>query len=573
MPGYQNFFATTLYTDIGASDTAITLETIPVETSGRLVLEARNPTQREVISYSGIAGNQVTGVVRGIGGTTAKSHTKNSLVEMNLTAEDIEDLYDAFASFAATNGSGWYTLATPNITSVVYNGNRSYTMTLLGDRTNLLNPGTRLRTTRTTAAPTQSTSLNGTTQYWVKTSPNKLTFTDDFVVSAWIKLNSYPAAGAMIASRYNGTSGWSYYLDSSGRLNLQGVNAGSGNYSLVQSYQSIPLNKWVHVTAQLDMSAFTATSTTSYTMIDGVDVPALVFRAGTNPTALVQAGNLEIGSANGGASPFPGKIAQVAIYNAKVTQATILASISQGLTGTETSLASAYSFNGVATDLNTTTPNDLTAQNSAGYTADSPFGTQASGLISSTVDYGIVQAATFSTNTTLTVQVPEGCTIPTSGGVSAVSYSGVKAPYGFPAQLEKWRVVLTSIVSTQFPVSALGTWLHSMPYELVVPIGNWNIGALVNNEVNGTISAAITYRIALGTSTTTADLDLCSGTYGANVSVMYFLNHTNMRTPKTLTSATRYYLNNYVEQAGGTVRIVAQGARSATTIYAENGYL
>lgn len=89
--GYQNFFATTLYTDIGASDTVITLETIPAVTSGRLVLEARNPTQREIISYSGIAGNQITGVVRGLGGTTAKSHTKNSLVEMNLTAEDLTD--------------------------------------------------------------------------------------------------------------------------------------------------------------------------------------------------------------------------------------------------------------------------------------------------------------------------------------------------------------------------------------------------------------------------------------------------------------------------------------------------
>lgn len=90
--GYQNFFATRLFTDIGASDTTITLETAPTETAGRMVLEARNSTQREIIKYTGVSGNDLTGVLRGQGGTTAKPHTQNSLVEMNLTAEDLEDV-------------------------------------------------------------------------------------------------------------------------------------------------------------------------------------------------------------------------------------------------------------------------------------------------------------------------------------------------------------------------------------------------------------------------------------------------------------------------------------------------
>lgn len=88
---YQNFYATRLATDIGAGDTTITLETAPTATAGRMVLEARNPTQREVIKYTGLAGSQITGVLRGQGGTTAKQHTKNSLVEMNVTAEDLTD--------------------------------------------------------------------------------------------------------------------------------------------------------------------------------------------------------------------------------------------------------------------------------------------------------------------------------------------------------------------------------------------------------------------------------------------------------------------------------------------------
>lgn len=327
---------------------------------------------------------------------------------------------------------------TPVPNTVVYNGQGSYTLTFTGvDLTSYLNTTTRLKTTRTNAAPTQCTSLNGTTQYWVdSTSINKMAFTDDFVVSAWVKLSNY-GSDAGIISRYNGTSGFFFSITSTGEVRLVGRNAGAANTSQVQSYQSVRLNKWVHITAQLDMSSFSASTTTSYIMFDGVDVPAFVTRGGTNPTALVQAGNLEVGSINAGGF-FPGKIAQAAVFNAKVTQTTMQTYISQGLSGTETSLASAYSFNGVTTDLNTTTPNDLAAGagSPTATNADSPFGTQASGLINSLLDYAIVISSVFSVDTTLTVSVPEGCTISTtSSGIAALSYSGQAAPYGFPSTL------------------------------------------------------------------------------------------------------------------------------------------
>jgi hypothetical protein len=237
------------------------------------------------------------------------------------------------AKISNLNGSatGWINDSLPAFSSATNNGNRSYDITFASTVASLLSPGMRLRTTRTVTAPTQCTSLNGTTQYWVKTTPNKLTFTDDFVVSAWVKLSAYPASSGMIASRFNGTSGWYLRVDAAGYIELAGTNAGASNYSYVRSYQSIPLNKWIHIAAQLDMSTFTATTTTSYVMLDGVDVPAAVSRAGTNPTALVQAGNLEIGSYNGGLLLLTGKIAQVAIYNAKVTQSTIRTYTSDGL--------------------------------------------------------------------------------------------------------------------------------------------------------------------------------------------------------------------------------------------------
>ena len=84
-----------------------------------------------------------------------------------------------------------------------------------------------------------------------------MTFTNNFVCSAWIKMTSYGTASGII-SRYNGTSGFIFYIETTGQVVLQGYNAGAGNYFQSKSYQSIPLNKWVHVAAQLDM---TTTST------------------------------------------------------------------------------------------------------------------------------------------------------------------------------------------------------------------------------------------------------------------------------------------------------------------------
>lgn len=376
---------------------------------------------------------------------------------------------------------GWITgLGAPD--TVTYNGNRSYSVVYNGaDKTGTVSNGMRLKLTRSVSAPTQCTSLNGSTQYFSKSSPAGMTFTDDFVVSAWIKLSSYPTGtnGGTIASRYSGSNGWIFRIKTTGQVQIGGVNSSATTgYSITESYQSIPLNKWVHIVAQLDMSSFTASTTTSYIMIDGVDVPASVSRGSGNPTALVQAGNLEIGSENGGTNPLPGKVAQMAIFNAKVTQATMRGYMSQSLTGTETNLISAYSFNNTVNDLNTTNANNLTAQGSAVATnVDAPWTQDDTGTPSGTTDFGIITSKSYSGgSTTLTVQVPEGCTIPTSGGVSAVSYSTQKAPFGFPAAKGKWRlaaILRTSNATTSN--SSYGSYLNG-GYKLTVPADNWRVG-------------------------------------------------------------------------------------------------
>ncbi len=422
------------------------------------------------------------------------------------------NIYSSLVSQAGWNDLN-YTPAT-----VTANGNRSYDMVFASqDLTGTLSAGMRLRTTRTVAAPTQSTSLNGTSQYYSKSAPAGMTFTDDFVAGAWIKISSYTTAG--IISRYNGTSGWYLGVEPDGKIALYGHNAGAANFKVVQSYQSIPLNKWVHVTAQLDMSAITVngtglSSTTNYIMIDGVEVPATTFTGGTGPTALINnVGNLEVGSRNAGSTLLPGKIAQAFVSSAKITQANVRTLISQGLTSaliTTHNIVSAYSFNGVITDLNTTNANNLTANGSAVATnADSPFGGQADGTISSTLDYAIVQKATFSTNTTVTVQVPEGCTIPTSGGVTSVVYSSNAVPYGFPKQTAKWQLESMHRDITVYTSTSYG---QANGRQLSVPIGQWDIAMQGAYEANYSAAGAIDF--ALSTSTTSvSDIRLSASRY------------------------------------------------------------
>lgn len=476
---------------------------------------------------------------------------------------------------AVTENPGWTALAyTPN--TVTANGNRSYSLVFNSvDLTSAISPGMRIRTTRTVTAPTQCTSLNGSSQYYSKASPNKLTFTDDFVVSAWVKLTSY-ATTSCIASRSDGTSGWGLFITTSGQLQLVGYNGALGNQSQVISYQSVPLNKWVHVTAQLDMSSFTATSTTSYTMIDGVDVPASVTRGGTNPIALVQAGNLNIGNFNAGAFYFQGKLAQVAIYNAKVTQATIRTLMSQTLTGSETSLASAYSFNNSIADLNTSTPNDLTANGSAVATnADSPFSIDSFGLTAGTTDYAIVTKSSFSTNTTLVVQVPEANTIPTSGGVSAVSYSVQKAPYGMPIQKEKWVVSHESVGLINGAFGGTGTWtaFTGNAGKLTVPIGNWVVGYKGIFALGSTVAGQRTGHFTLESAAPTTVYNVLNTRVyqGASASTAIFPMSKN--TEVSLSTATTYQAYAYIYSATGSESFDMNGTQGTNVIYAELAYL
>lgn len=560
---FQNFYSATLTSDITAGDLTIPLDIAPTPTEGVLIIDP-DAVAPEVIFYTSKGASSVTCPADGRGwdSSSATTHGQGTTVIMAPTAYAWRmlksgSLYDSYRT-------GWVSLGVgPN--TVTANGNRSYNLVFSGTNlTDRVSNGMRLKLPRTVTPPTQNTSLNGTTQYYSKSSPAGITFTDDFTVSAWVKLNSYgSSADQVIASRYNGTSGWQLYVTGSagntGTVTLIGFNAGAANSSYVRSYRSVPLGKWVHIAAQLDMSSFTATTTTSYVMIDGVNVPSFVSRSGTNPTALVQAGNLEIGSTNSGTLPFNGKLAQVAIYNAKVTQATILAAMNQTLTGSETSLATAYTFNNSINDLSANA-NNLTANGSAVATnVDSPF---------TATEYGIVMASSFSTNTTLTVQVPESYSLPTTGGVSAISYSSHRTPYGFPGQKSKWTLqYYNKIDQTQSsPVS--GTW-YNIGMAFTVPIGEWNIayesGVIAQHATNPNQFLTLS-------TTNNSETDTNTTTYAQTNGVTAVITPMRKSTDVSLSVATPYYLNMKTTQ-GSSTSIAITGSNGPSSIIVDNAYL
>ena len=497
---------------------------------------------------------------------------ENRIVDWGLVHANQDGTLKTTAVQAALNtnqvgSTDWTILATaPTLQSS--NGQREYVLKYTDvDYTDRLQASTKLKIPRTIAAPTQSTSLNGTNQYWSKTSPAGMTFTDDFVAGAWVKLSSYGTVNQTIASRWNGTSGWELRVQASGQILLSGYNAGGTNFSYVLSYQSIPLNKWVHITAQLDMSAFTATTTTSYVMLDGVDIPAQVSRGGTNPTALVQAGNLEIGSGNGGLLPFSGKIAQAFVSSAKLTQAQVRAFKDQKLTtalATTYSMAAAFPFDGNANDVSTNA-NNLTANNGVTATdTDTAFSTDV---------FGIATKVTLSGSDTLaTVFCPTGAGIPNET-LGTTSYSSARAPYGFPSKEGAFDVQMflgTGVVQAS---AALSTWYTPSNLSVICPVGVWLPFATITGSLAGSTTAAKNITVGLSTTTASAPIPGVSAyKYIEGQTVIADTFTIQPHNPIVATTTTSIYPVFKVEGSGAITNLGFFSA-NASTITMRNAYL
>jgi hypothetical protein len=363
-------------------------------------------------------------------------------------------------------------------------------------------------------------------------------------------------------------------VNSAGQIELSGLRIASNNKS-IQSYQSIPLNKWVHVAATIDMAA--GDTTAQKIWIDGVDVPRLYTLTGT-ATALVQGTTaLVVGARkSAGTDPFDGKIAQAAVFSSQLSDATVKAMANQTMTGSETGLVSAYTFNGASgiNDLSANA-NNLTANGGALATsADSPFGQTWYGVPTGTTEYGIITQVVFSTNTTVTVQVPEGGALPTTGGIGTISYSTQKTPYGFPGQREKWAVETIDRILEQQVSPTAGVWYNPGSIQLKIPVGAWEVSYLAT--LYGFKSGSNNFAIK-GSLSTSSSSEINRQYSVYSVGAMDPTNSTSVTTTGNrfgleLSSAETWYLITAASNATSAT-IAFDGSQVATRVRAECAYL
>lgn len=434
------------------------------------------------------------------------------------------------------------------------NGQKEHTVTISGDKTAKYSPGMRIKLDRGTTPPTQCTDLEAdTSQYWSKTSPSGITFTDDFTCEAWIKLESYGTIRGIMNRRNVDTEGWCFRIDANGTVSLIGLRI-AGNNQTIQSFQSVPLGRWVHVAAALDMSGGTGAI-----YIDGVAVPTTNTTNGT-ATALVQGTSaLVVGAEkSAGTNPFDGELADVRLWSVIRTASQIRENMNQLQTGSESNLVAYFKFNGDAND-STSNANNLSAVNSAtATTSDNPM---------KSTEYGIITKVSYSVpNTTLTIFTGTDYNIPNMT-LSNPYYSTQKTPVGFNSGRSLWRV--TSILRSALSVTSNSNYgsFQSGKWSLSVPTGEWDVGyqagaySSTTTEVRWNISPTALTGIA-GTTATEFSSSVLSPT-GTSVTFI------GKRRPVSVSSAQSWVM--YTQGATTSAGTTADGTSSE--IFAECTYL
>lgn len=177
-------------------------------------------------------------------------------------------------------------------------------------------------------------------------------------------------------------------------------------------------------------------------------------------------------------------------------------------------------------------------------------------------------AQTFSTNTTYTIQIPEGETLPTTGGIGTVSYSTQDTPYGFPKDSGKWDIEF--ILNTAVTTASNATFAAMTGMNFTVPTGAWDIGWLSSIAVTAVINLYFTLSDTsqTGLTATTSDRRLQThllGTSGASSNS----GDVHLTSPRNLSSATTFTMYSLGATTTGTI----EGNASASRFFARNAYL
>jgi hypothetical protein len=121
----SNYWSTTLNGAINNSVQTITLTTTSgLQAPGVIVIDredgAGNATSgsREIVSYTGISSNDLTGCTRGAENSTARAHSDGALVEAVFTIGQWNDLRDGVAAVLSTDGADVAVTGTASIATL-----------------------------------------------------------------------------------------------------------------------------------------------------------------------------------------------------------------------------------------------------------------------------------------------------------------------------------------------------------------------------------------------------------------------------------------------------------------------
>lgn len=104
----QNFYKTTITRNWSATTGDFNVSVAPTVSPGYIVVSPNNTTLREIVYYTATGSNSYGDFItvasvgdRGIGGTTAQTHTIGETVRMNITAEHWQGMQDDIDSIVA----------------------------------------------------------------------------------------------------------------------------------------------------------------------------------------------------------------------------------------------------------------------------------------------------------------------------------------------------------------------------------------------------------------------------------------------------------------------------------------
>lgn len=554
---YEDFYESTLAQPLGVSDTDIYPVNMPASAVGFLVIDA-NGTTPEIVFYNTKGASYVRcpsatdGEGRGVFQTTPRPYEAGTKIGMYSIAAFFEGIVtgrfmrDEFLQarhFSSTLNVGQWAGIGSACIAVTNEGNRSSTLTFASSVASKVSPGMRLLLEKTVPGNAYMGGIfNATNQYFTVSPTGALaTITNNFTLMAHIMPTAY--VDGIICGRSDAASNNALELRmvSNGTLAVYCFNGGVGNYRAVFTYQSVSLNKKSHV-------AVTWASGAVALYIDGISVPVTgPTTSGTAPTTAGTGGDWSVGRKGAYAGNyFAGYISNVAVFNAALTASLIRQYSTYKSSSSEPSCIGAWSLDNTAVNQVAAGTNDLTAMNSVGYTAASPHG-QLSNYIDASKAIALVMAVNGST---VTVQTPEGVTIPTTGGITAVSYATSGVPFGWVVDEARWMITSIYRITSQQTSPAAGTWYNPSSRKLNIPTGTWKyIGH--TGTVSGTAGggSAPYVNCSMGTSPSSSGIAELNHLYGIGVANIYIKTGFYRRTTNsiTLAAATDYYENVSME--------------------------